>query len=127
MNSSGIVEIICTYDPQSRPGTGEWRSVKGTIHWLSASHAIEAEVRLFDRLFTEAEMDSIPEDKSYIDFLNPESLVVKRGYAEPSLKEDISEIAVQFERNGYFVKDSDSTPDKLVYNKTVGLKSTWAQ
>lgn len=126
-SEGNIVEIICTYDPQSRPGTGEWRSVKGTIHWLSASHAIEAEVRLFDRLFTEAEMDSIPEDKSYIDFLNPESLVVKRGYAEPSLKEDISEIAVQFERNGYFVKDSDSTPDKLVYNKTVGLKSTWAQ
>ena len=103
-----ITEIICSYDPESRPGTGEWRSVKGTIHWVSAEHAVESEVRLFDRLFTEPDMDSIPEDKDYKDFINPQSLVVVKGYSEPALLEDNSGIAVQFERLGYFVKDSDS-------------------
>ena len=103
-----ISEIICSYDPESRPGTGEWRSVKGTIHWVSAEHAVESEVRLFDRLFTEPDMDSIPEDKDYKDFINPQSLVVVKGYSEPALLEDNSGIAVQFERLGYFVKDSDS-------------------
>lgn len=121
-----ITEIICTYDPESRPGTGEWRSVKGTIHWVSAEHAVESEIRLFDRLFTEPDMDSIPEDKDYKDFINPQSLVVVKGYSEPALFEDKSGIAVQFERLGYFVKDSDSKENKVVYNRTVGLKSTWS-
>lgn len=121
-----ITEIICSYDPESRPGTGEWRSVKGTIHWVSAEHAVESEVRLFDRLFTEPDMDSIPEDKDYKDFINPQSLVVVKGYSEPALLEDNSGIAVQFERLGYFVKDSDSDEQKTVFNRTVGLKSNWS-
>jgi len=126
-NDNGeITEIVCTYDPESRPGTGEWRSVKGTIHWVSAEHAVESEIRLFDRLFTEPDMDSIPEDKDYKDFINPQSLVVVKGYSEPALFEDKSGIAVQFERLGYFVKDSDSSEKRVVFNRTVGLKSNWS-
>jgi len=125
-NEAGdVVELRCSYDPTSRPGDGTWRSVKGTIHWVSVKHAKEVEVRLFDRLFTEAEMDSIPEGSDYKNYLDSHSLEVVKGYTEPSLLEDNSGIAVQFERVGYFVKDSDSTPEKPVYNRTVGLKSTW--
>ncbi len=125
-DSDGVItEIRCTYDPSSRPGTGEWRSVKGTIHWVSAKHAHEIEVRLFDRLFTNPEMDNLEEGKEYIDYLNPESLKVVKVYAESALKSDNSGIAVQFERVGYFVKDSSSTDTNQVYNRTVGLKSTW--
>lgn len=125
-NHSGqITEIHCTYDPNSRPGTGEWRSVKGTIHWLSVKNVIGAEVRLFDRLFTASEMDSIPEGDDYKSYLNPDSLKVVRGYVDSHILEDESGIAVQFERLGYFVKDVESTLDNPVFNKTVGLKSTW--
>ncbi len=125
-DSDGVItEIRCTYDPSSKPGTGEWRSVKGTIHWVSAKHANEIEVRLFDRLFTNPEMDNLEEGKEYIDYLNPDSLKVVKGYAESALKSDNSGIAVQFERVGYFVKDSSSTDSKPVYNRTVGLKSAW--
>ncbi|PKP00217.1 MAG: glutamine--tRNA ligase [Bacteroidetes bacterium HGW-Bacteroidetes-8] len=125
-NSEGeITEIRCTYDPSSRPGTGEWRSVKGTIHWVSAAHATEIDVNLFDRLFTNPEMDNLEEGKEYIDYLNPDSLKVVKGYAELALASDNSGIAVQFERLGYFIKDRDSLNSKTVYNRTVGLKSTW--
>lgn len=125
-NSQGeITGIRCTYDPSSRPGTGEWRSVKGTIHWVSASHATEIDVNLFDRLFTNPEMDNLEEGKEYIDYLNPDSLKVVKGYAERALSSDNSGIAVQFERLGYFIKDTDSLDSKAVYNRTVGLKSTW--
>ncbi|MFA5850450.1 MAG: glutamine--tRNA ligase/YqeY domain fusion protein [Bacteroidales bacterium] len=125
-NEAGeVVELRCSYDPTTRPGDGTWRSVKGTIHWVSVEHAKEVEVRLFDRLFTEAEMDSIPEGSDYKNYLDPHSLEIVKGYTEPSLLEDNSGIAVQFERVGYFVKDIDSTPEKPVYNRTVGLKSTW--
>ena len=117
-----ITEIRCTYDPDSKPGAGPWRSVKGTIHWVSKDHAKPVEARLFDRLFTEAYMDSIPEGSDYKDFLNPDSLKVTEALAEPALLEDTSGIAVQFERLGYFVKDPDSVPGKPVFNKTVGLK-----
>ena len=120
-----ITEIICTYDPSTKPGVGEWRSVKGTIHWVSASHSKIAEIRLFDRLFTESDMDSIPEDKNYKDYLNPKSLEVVQGHVEPDLFADKSTIPVQFERLGYFIKDSDSTPENFVYNRTVGLKSNF--
>ncbi len=124
-SDGNITEIRCTYDPTSRPGGGEWRSVKGTIHWVSVEHAKTAQVRLFDRLFTEAEMDSIPEDKQYTDFLNPHSLDYSTGYCEPALFEDKSNIAVQFERIGYFIKDSESSAENPVFNRTVGLKSAW--
>lgn len=120
-----ITEIHCTYDPTTKPGNGTWRSVKGTIHWVSAQHAKKVEARIYDRLFTEADMGGIPEGKDYKAYLNPESLVVKEALVEPALLEDNSGIAVQFERNGYYIKDADSTPNKLVFNKATGLKSSF--
>ena len=123
--NGNIVEIRCTYDPTSKPGAGEWRSVKGTIHWVACSEAKEIEVRLVDRLFTEPYMDQIPEGTDYKEYLNPDSMNIVTGYAEPALLEDNSGIAVQFERLGYFAKDQDSTPEKFVFNKTTGLKDTF--
>ncbi len=120
-----VVELKCTYDPTTHPTTGEWRSVKGTIHWVSVPHAKEIELRNYDRLFTLADMSQVPEDKDYKDFLNPESLVVGEGWAEPALLDDASGIAVQFERTGYYVKDKDSTPEKAVFNKTTALKDSY--
>ena len=121
-----IVELKCTYDPTTRPGgDGAWRSVKGTIHWVSVPHAKELELRNYDRLFTLADMSQVPEDKDYKDFLNPESLVMGTGLAEPALLEDQSGIAVQFERTGYYVLDKDSTPEHPVFNKTTSLKDSY--
>ncbi|MCQ2141921.1 MAG: glutamine--tRNA ligase, partial [Bacteroidales bacterium] len=119
-----VVELKCSYDPTTGPD-GEYRSVKGTIHWVSTAYAKELELRLYDRLFTLADMSQVPEDKDYKDFLNPESLVLAKGWAEPALLEDESGIAVQFERVGYFYKDPDSTPEKAVFNKTVALKDSF--
>ena len=120
-----VVELRCSYDPSTRPGAGEWRSVKGTIHWVSSDYAKPVELRLYDRLFTLADMSQVPEDKDYKDFLNPKSLEVVLGWAEPALTEDESGIAVQFERVGYFFRDKDSTPEKPVFNKTVALKDSF--
>ena len=120
-----VVELVCTYDPSTHPVTGEWRSVKGTIHWVSVPHAKKLEVRNYDRLFTLADMSQVPEDKDYKDFLNPDSLIVTDGYAEPALLEDASGLTVQFERTGYYVKDKDSTPDLPVFNKTTALKDSY--
>ena len=120
-----VVELKCTYDPDTHLQSGQWRSVKGTIHWVSTAYMKEIECRNYDRLFTEADMGNIPEDRDYKEFLNPESLVVKKGYAEPALLEDKHDLAVQFERVGYFFKDPDSTPEKLVMNKTTGLKDSF--
>ncbi len=122
---SNVVELKCTFDPSTRPGSGEWRSVKGTIHWVSIAHAKEVELRLYDKLFTLADMSQVPEDKDYKDFLNPQSLVKGVGYAEPALLEDNSGIAVQFERDGYFFKDKDSTPEHPVFNRTATLKDSY--
>ena len=125
-DENGVVtELNCTYDPTTHPTDGVWRSVKGTIHWVSAQHAAPIEIRNYDRLFTLADMSAVPEDKDYKDFLNPESLVVSEGYAEPALLEDASGIAVQFERTGYYVKDKDSTPERAVFNKTTALKDSY--
>ena len=115
-----VVELKCTYDPST-----EYRPVKGTIHWVSAAYAKELVLRNYDRLFTLADMSQVPEDKDYKDFLNPESLVVGKGWAEPALLEDASGIAVQFERTGYYVKDKDSTPEQPVFNKTTALKDSY--
>ncbi len=120
-----VVELICTYDPSSKPGAGEWRKVKGTIHWVSCDYAREIELRIYDKLFLKENMNDIPEDKDYKDYLNPESLKIEKGWAEPALLEDQSGIAVQFERTGYFIKDKDSTADKVVYNKTTSLKDSY--
>ena len=120
-----VVELKCTYDPATRPGGGEWRSVKGTIHWVSEDFAKEIEIRNYDRLFLKEDMNSIEEGKDYKDYLNPESLTVVSGLAEPALLEDKSGIAVQFERTGYYFKDPDSTPEKAVFNKTTALKDSY--
>ena len=115
-----VVELKCTYDPSP-----EYRSVKGTIHWVSAQHAKEMEVRNYDKLFTLADMSQVPEDKDYKDFLNPESLIIGKGWAEPALLEDASGIAVQFERTGYYIVDKDSTPEHPVFHKTTALKDSY--
>ena len=121
-----IVELRCTYDPTTRPGGSEqWRSVKGTIHWVSLDHAAKVELRQYDRLFTKANMNDIPDDMDYKDFLNPDSLIVASGFAEPALIEDNSGIAVQFERTGYYFRDPDSTPGHAIFNKTVALKDSY--
>jgi len=120
-----IVELRCTYDPTTKPGGGEWRSVKGTIHWVSCDYAKEITLRNYDRLFTLADMSQVPEDKDYKDFLNPYSLIPGRGFAEPALLEDKSGIAVQFERTGYYIKDKDSTEGNAIFNKTVSLKDSY--
>lgn len=120
-----VTELLCTLDPTTKPGGGEWRSVKGTIHWVSADYAKELELRLYDKLFTKEDMNDIPEGQDYKDFLNPESLIVSKGYAEPALLEDESGISVQFERVGYFKADQDSTPEHPIYNKACALKDSF--
>ena len=120
-----VVELRCSYDPSTRPGAGEWRSVKGTIHWVSAAHAQEIEIRNYDRLFVKEDMNVIPEGEDYKDYLNPASLTVTTGLAEPALLQDASGIAVQFERTGYYCKDPDSTPARTVFNKTTALKDSY--
>ena len=120
-----VVELKCTYDPTTKPGAGEWRSVKGTIHWVSAQFAKKVELRQYDKLFTLQDMSQVPEDKDYKDFLNPDSLIVETGWAEPALLEDKSGIAVQFERVGYYIQDKDSTAEHPVFNKTTSLKDSF--
>ncbi len=117
-----VTEIHCTYDPASKPGAGEWRTVKGTIHWASATESVRIDVNIFDRLFTEEKMGELPEGVDYKSYLNPDSLVVKKGcFAEPDLLKDNSGIAVQFERTGYFKKDTKTNS----WNKATGLKDTF--
>ncbi len=124
-----IIEVQCTYDPKSKSGSGteeSLRKVKGTLHWVSIKHAMEAEVRLYDRLFTDESPDT-HKDKSFMDFINPESLQVITGYLEPSLKDANVGDRVQFQRLGYFCVDPDTTSDNLVFNRTVGLRDVWAK
>ena len=122
-----VIEIRCTYDPDSRGSGGAWRSVKGTIHWVSAAHAQQAQVRLFDRLFTEAYMDDIPEGSDYVDFINNDSFKSVNALIEPDLAAYQGALPVQFERLGYFVLDPDSDSQKRVFNRTVTLKDSWAK
>ena len=124
-----ITEIHCTYDPNSKSGSGtqeSLRKVKGTLHWVSASKAIEVEVRLYDRLFTDPSPDT-HKDKDFMDFINPDSLKVITGYGEPSLKQLQVEDTVQFQRLGYFTVDPQTTEEKMVFNRTVGLRDSWAK
>ena len=123
--NGNVTELRCTYDPSTKPGAGEWRSVKGTIHWVSCQQAKKISLRNYDRLFTLADMSQVPEDKDYKDFLNPESLTFASAWAEPALLEDKSGIAVQFERTGYYVLDKDSTVSEPVFNRTVTLKDSY--
>ncbi|MFH0757870.1 MAG: glutamine--tRNA ligase/YqeY domain fusion protein [Bacteroidota bacterium] len=120
-----IMEIHCIYDEASRSGGPEAdRKVKGTLHWVSARHAVEAEVRLYDRLFTDPDPAG-HKDKSPVDFLNPDSLKVITAYVEPSLKKAKPLEQFQFQRLGYFNVDPDSSPGKLVFNRTVTLRDNW--
>ncbi|WP_026193769.1 glutamine--tRNA ligase/YqeY domain fusion protein [Capnocytophaga cynodegmi] len=126
--NGNITEIHCTYDPDSRSGSGteaSKRKVKGTLHWVSVPHALEAEARIYDRLFTVAEPDR--QEKDFLEYVNPDSLKVTTAYVEPSLKDAKVGEGFQFQRLGYFSLDPDSTAEKLVFNKTVGLKDTWAK
>ncbi|KRG84896.1 glutaminyl-tRNA synthetase [Stenotrophomonas daejeonensis] len=128
-NAAGeIVELRGWLDPESRPGMeGANRKVKGTIHWVSAKHAMEAEIRLYDRLFSVENPDDESEGKTYRDYLNPESRTVVAGYVEPAAASAAPEQSFQFERTGYFVADRrDHTAEKPVFNRSVTLRDTWA-
>lgn len=127
--NGNITEIHATYDVDSKSGSGSeasQRKVKGTIHWVSISHAKEAEVRVYDRLFTNESPDK-DKEVDFKEFINPNSLKVITGYVEPSLVASKELDHFQFQRLGYFCVDRDSTAEKLVFNKTVGLRDTWAK
>jgi glutaminyl-tRNA synthetase len=129
-NAEGeVTELVCTWDPASRGGTSpDGRKVKGTLHWVSARHALAAEVRLYDRLFR-VEDPNKDDEQAGVDWkahLNPASLETVRGWVEPSLAEAKPLERFQFERLGYFCVDTDSKPGKLVYNRTIGLRDSWA-
>ena len=124
-----IIEIHVTYDADSRSGSGSeasQRKVAGTLHWVSIKHALEAEVRLYDRLFIDEAPDSHKE-KNFLDFMNNSSLQIVKGFVEPSLAEVKTNDKFQFQRLGYFNVDKDSTAEKLVFNRTVGLKDAWEE
>ena len=128
-NNGEIVELRCVYDPETKGGDApDGRKVKGTLHWVSAEHALKAEVRLYDHLFTISNMDEMEEGKDYKDYLNPDSLkILTECFVEPSLENSQVMDRFQFLRHGYFCIDYDSRPDKLVFNRTVSLKDTWAK
>jgi glutaminyl-tRNA synthetase len=124
-----IIEIHCIYDEDSRSGSGteaSMRKIKGTIHWVSIQHAVPAEIRIYDRLFTHEAPDA-DKDVDFKSYINPNSLEVITGYLEPSLKEVKEGERFQFQRLGYFCVDKESSAQKLVFNKTVGLRDTWAK
>jgi len=125
--TGNIVTIYCTYDPKSKSGSGtpeSKRRVKGTLHWVSAKHAIPAEIRLYDRLFTVPDPEA-DKEKSFLDFINPDSLKVVTGFIEPGLRDAKVLERFQFQRKGYFCVDKDSTEEKLVFNRTVPLRDSW--
>jgi len=124
-----ILELRCTYDPATRGGDApDGRKVKATIHWVSAAHAVPAEVRLYDNLFTVPEPDDVPEGKSWLDNMNPKSLtILQNGLVEPSVLSAKVGDRYQFERLGYFAVDPDSAPGQPVFNRTVTLKDTWSK
>ncbi len=124
-----VVELRCTWDPASLGGNApDGRKVKGTLHWVSAAHAVPAEVRLYDRLFTAEDPMDVPEGGDWRDTLNPESLEVLAGArVEPALAEAVPGARIQFERLGYFCADPDGRPGAPVFNRTVGLKDSWTK
>ena len=123
-----ILEVHCSYDPATKSGMPDSnRKVKGTLHWVSEKHAIKAEIRLYDRLFTVENPDNQEEGKTYKDYLNPDSLLLKTGLLEPSVRNAGPGDKFQFERIGYFCVDKDSSVDKLVFNCVVQLKDRWAR
>ncbi|RST28235.1 glutamine--tRNA ligase/YqeY domain fusion protein [Chryseobacterium lacus] len=122
-----IITIYATYDPDTRSGSGSeasQRKVKGTLHWVSVKHAVPVEIRIYDRLFTVEQPDA-EKDSDFLEFINPDSLTVVDGYAEPAIQEMETGQPIQFQRIGYFTKDTESTSDKLVFNRTVTLKDSY--
>jgi glutaminyl-tRNA synthetase len=128
-----VVELHCTYDPETKGGEApDGRRVRGTLHWVSAQHALDVEVRLYDRLFTKVDMGDIPDDgpggpKDFKDYLNEDSLKVITAKAEPSLAAAQPGDRFQFYRKTYVCVDPDSSEERLVFNQTVPLRSTWAK
>jgi glutaminyl-tRNA synthetase len=125
--NGNITEIHCTYDPDSKSGSGtesSLRKVKGTLHWVSINQALDAEVRVYDRLFS-VESPDTDKERDFMEFVNPDSLKVVQAKVEPSLANASVEQVYQFQRLGYFAIDKESTANKLVFNKTVGLKDSW--
>ncbi len=123
-----VKELRCVYDPESRGGQSpDGRRVRGTLHWVSARHAVRAEARLYDQLFAVPDPDKAPEGGTFIDNLNPDSLTVTTAWLEPALAGLETGRTVQFERLGYFCKDRDSTPELPVFNRTATLRDTWAR
>ncbi|MDR2799672.1 MAG: glutamine--tRNA ligase/YqeY domain fusion protein [Desulfovibrio sp.] len=123
-----VSSLVCSYDPQSRGGgSADGRKVRGTLHWVSAPHAVEAEIRLYDHLFLKDDPSDVDPGKSFPDCVNPDSLILVSGFMDPSLRDLKPGDNVQFERLGYFCADSDSTPERPVFNRTATLKDTWAK
>jgi glutaminyl-tRNA synthetase len=127
--SGTVIEVHCTYDPATRGGNApDGRKVKSTIHWVSAEHAINAEVRIYETLFTKEDPNDVEEGKDWTANLNPNSLeIVSDAKLEPSLATDATGSGYQFERLGYFCVDPDSRPGAPVFNRTVALKDAWAR
>ena len=127
--AGNVVELRCTYDPETRSGNApDGRKVQGTIHWVSAAQAKNCEVRLYDRLFSQPDPDDVPEGQDFLAALNPHSLVViPDAKVEPGVAQDPVGTRYQFERTGYFMSDEESTSEKLVFNRIVGLRDSWAK
>ena len=128
-DAGNVIELRCTYDPATRGGDApDGRKVKATLHWVSAEHAIDAQVRLYDRLFTKEDAADVPDGAPWHANLNPDSLEMLDGCKlEPSLKDARPGTVFQFERLGYFCVDPDTTANRLVFNRTVTLRDTWAK
>ena len=130
-NDAGeVIELRCTYDPATRSGQApDGRKVQGTIHWVSAAQALSCEVRVYDRLFLQPDPDAVPEGQDFMSTLNPQSLVViSDAKIEPGVANDPIGSRYQFERTGYFMSEVESsTPEKLVFNRIVGMRDSWAK
>jgi glutaminyl-tRNA synthetase len=123
-----VIELRATYDPETYGGTSvDGRKVRGTSHWVSADHAVDAEVRVYDHLFSTSDPYDVPEGGDFKDNLNPESLVIKSAKLEQGLNKAKPGERFQFLRQGYFVVDPDSTPEAPVFNRTVALRDTWSR
>ncbi|MBO6574711.1 MAG: glutamine--tRNA ligase/YqeY domain fusion protein [Rhodothermales bacterium] len=123
-DEGNVVELRCTYDPETRSGGSGGRRVKGTIHWVEASHAVPAELRLYDRLFRSPDPEDVPEGQDFLDNLNPDSLQVSHGYVEHALRNVSPGERFQFERQGYFIREDT---EAVVFNRTITLRDTWAK
>jgi glutaminyl-tRNA synthetase len=125
--AGNITEVYCTYDPETKSGSGSTRKVKGTLHWVSEEHAIDAEVRLYDRLFNTENPDVAEDGSDFKDNMNPDSLKIITGKVEPGVKGAKALDKFQFQRLGYFCVDPDTTDEKFVFNRTVPLRDSWAK